>query len=381
MTPSAPRVLLYVQHLLGIGHFVRAVRLADGLAAAGFSVTVVSGGAPVPHIAPVRARLVQLPPVRTADVAFSGLVDLAGRPVDDAWKRRRTAALLDLAAQSEPDVVILEHFPFGRRQMRFELDPLIDDLRGKALIATSVRDVLVPPRADRIAEIIARLKRDIDLVLVHGDAGIVPFDASFPTTEIVHRLRYTGYLGPPPPAPADRGDEILVSAGGGAVAAPLIDAAIEASGISAHGIGGGATTWRIRVAATTSNADLAHLQARAPDIVIERASGDFLDRLAACRVSVSQGGYNTLVETLITGTPAVCVPFAEARETEQTTRAAAFAARGWLHHLPAAELSPQRLAGAIAIAAAAPVSVAAIASDGAAQTAAILRAALAVTMS
>jgi predicted glycosyltransferase len=41
------RVLLYVQHLLGIGHLVRASRIASALKDAGFDVAVVMGGMPV----------------------------------------------------------------------------------------------------------------------------------------------------------------------------------------------------------------------------------------------------------------------------------------------------------------------------------------------
>ncbi len=38
------RVFFYVQHLLGIGHLVRASRIAHAMAKAGLDVTVVTGG-------------------------------------------------------------------------------------------------------------------------------------------------------------------------------------------------------------------------------------------------------------------------------------------------------------------------------------------------
>ena len=47
-TVSGPRILFYVQHLLGIGHLARASRVAGALAEDGFAVTVVTGGTPVP---------------------------------------------------------------------------------------------------------------------------------------------------------------------------------------------------------------------------------------------------------------------------------------------------------------------------------------------
>ena len=44
---KTPHVFLYVQHLLGIGHLVRSNRIATGLLAAGFDVTLAMGGTAV----------------------------------------------------------------------------------------------------------------------------------------------------------------------------------------------------------------------------------------------------------------------------------------------------------------------------------------------
>jgi predicted glycosyltransferase len=41
------RIFFHVQHLLGIGHIRRAAVLARTLAASGFDVLLVSGGAPL----------------------------------------------------------------------------------------------------------------------------------------------------------------------------------------------------------------------------------------------------------------------------------------------------------------------------------------------
>jgi len=42
--------MIYVQHLLGIGHFRRALFLAQALAGQGFKVDLVSGGMPVSNL-------------------------------------------------------------------------------------------------------------------------------------------------------------------------------------------------------------------------------------------------------------------------------------------------------------------------------------------
>jgi predicted glycosyltransferase len=69
--------------------------------------------------------------------------------------------------------------------------------------------------------------------------------------------------------------------------------------------------------------------------------------LRHCALSVSQGGYNTVVELLAAGARSVIVPFAAPGETEQTRRADRLAAEGLAHVLAEAELTPERLAAAI----------------------------------
>src|SRR5512144_480587 len=141
---SGGRILLYVQHMLGIGHLKRAMTLARDLSASGLDVTVVSGGFEVPELMVDGIRVVQLPPVCAADVTFKNLVDATGKPIDDAWKRARQDALLAAYRAVQPEVLLIELFPFGRRQMRFELVPLLDAAIAtvpRPLIVSSVRDI------------------------------------------------------------------------------------------------------------------------------------------------------------------------------------------------------------------------------------------------
>src|SRR5438105_4931526 len=87
-------ILFHVQHLLGIGHLQRSLRIANALAADGFAVTFVSGGMPLAELrADPSLRVVQLPPIRARDARFE-LEDSTGRPVDDALREARRATLL-----------------------------------------------------------------------------------------------------------------------------------------------------------------------------------------------------------------------------------------------------------------------------------------------
>ncbi len=122
---------------------------------------------------------------------------------------------------------------------------------------------------------------------------------------------------------------------------------------------------RALAAATTG----AEVVAAVPDLVPE---------LAAASVSVSQCGYNTALEVVGAGVPAVVVPYGEGREDEQQRRADALAARGAVTVLPAAGLEPARLAAAIRTAAARDRRPVALATDGARVSAAVLDEALQV---
>ena len=124
---TGPRVFVYVQHLLGIGHLKRAATLARELSDRGSEVTFATGGLPVPEVHPPRVRLVQLPPAGASGLDFRSLVDAQGRQVDEAWRERRRAQLLGAWRAARPHALVIELFPFGRRQMRFELLPLLEE--------------------------------------------------------------------------------------------------------------------------------------------------------------------------------------------------------------------------------------------------------------
>ncbi|HEX6442345.1 MAG TPA: glycosyltransferase [Stellaceae bacterium] len=351
-------VLFHVQYLLGIGHLQRSLRIAEALVAQGVPVTLVSGGEPILGLRPdPRIRFVQLEPVRARDARFQ-LIDTAGNPIDDALRARRRAALLAAYAEERPDAVVIEGFPFARRAFRFELDPLIDavnESRPRPRLVCSVRDIVV--RRDdpaRQREIITRVRADCDAVLVHGDPEFVPFEASFPAAaEIADRLAYTGYVGSTAAAgdaaPNDAEAGVIVSGGGGPAGQALLMTAlaVRRQGCLAD------LPWRLLTGATLPEADFAALARGAPaDVQVDRFRRDFPALLRRCHVSVSQAGYNTVMDVLAARARAVLVPFAAERETEQLLRAEALAARGVAEVVRESELSPEILARAIERAAA-----------------------------
>lgn len=378
-------VLFYVQHLLGIGHLRRALRIVDALARDNVAVSLVSGGEPLPMLGCSSAKdIIQLPPIKTRDASFGELVDAAGRLIDDELRGARRSRLLAAFAAVQPDAVLIEAFPFGRRAFRFELDALIDAARSRCprpLMLCSLRDIVVVRNdAERHREIADRVRACFDHVLVHGDPAFIPLDASFPAApEISDYLVYTGYIGetdgharPGEVSGPDETigmDEVVVSVGGGAVGGALLSTAIETR---RQGYLAG-LTWRFLAGPNLPEKEFRALAASLPGgVILERYRPDLPRILRRCRVSVSQAGYNTILDILAARTPAVVVPFAAERETEQHLRAQRLADRGVVEVVQEHELAPERIAYAIGRALARPPKPIMIATGGARRTAALI---------
>ncbi len=345
------RVLFYVQHLLGIGHLKRAEILVRAMTKAGMDVTVAFGGRAVREAPFNGATIATLPAATIAGENFSELLDAQGKPIDDAWKEKRRDALLDLWRKTDPDVVLIELFPFGRRQFRFELIPLLEAIRAEKKrphVACSVRDILVASkRPGRDAETVAMLRRFFDAVLVHGDPTLIPFDATFEEAgRIADLIRYTGYVAPTAGKNASPkgGGEVVVSAGGGAVGAPLLKAAMTARPLTALA----GHVWHFLTGPNLGDDDFKALATHATEhTIVERFRNDFAERLRVCTLSISQAGYNTTMDILSSGARAIVVPYEAKGETEQRLRAEILARKGLLTVVPAAELSPDRIVQAV----------------------------------
>ena len=377
MSAMPRRVMLYVQHLLGIGHLVRSCRIARGLAEHGFETLVVSGGVPVPGLDVGAARLLQLAPVKAGDDGFSSLAHADGRAFSDGDKAERAAALLDAFEAFSPHALIIEAFPFGRRQMRFELLPLLERANAHGtLIASSIRDILQEQKKpERIEETVALVERYVDLVLVHGAADGIPIEKTFPAaSRFAGKIAYTGLVGDLARSdPAAETHDVIVSVGGGAVGAALVEAALGARRILGERHHSAADwRWLVLTGPNMPEHRAFALQAEDEGLNIERFVPDLPQRLKMARLSVSQAGYNTVADVLAAGCACILVPFAAGGETEQTHRAAALAAQDRCVMLEEADLSAETLADGIEKALGLPRPSKHAALDGARETARII---------
>lgn len=373
---TSRHVFFYVQHLLGIGHLARASRIARALIAEGMQVTLVTGGLPVPGFPGADIPHLALPPVAVADGGFRGLVDVTGTPVDAAFLDRRRDALLAAFHQARPDVVMIEAFPFGRKQVRFELLPLIEAVeaaRPRPILVTSLRDILQRRgKIERDEETANLVNRHFDRVLVHGDPRFAALGDSFPLADrIAAKVVYTGLVCPPPPAmPVERFD-VVVSAGGGAVGASLVRAAAGAARLLPE-----VPSWCIITGPNLRQPDYDALAAAVPPgVTLTRFRSDLTSLLSGARLSVSQAGYNTVGDILLAGCRAILIPYTAQGETEQADRAERLARLGRATVLEDTGLTAEGLAEAVkgALAQTLSTSEPLLDTDGASRTARILQ--------
>lgn len=344
----AIRVLFYVQHLLGIGHLARASQIAAALAESGANVTIVTGGRPVQGFPPAGIGTIQLQPLSAGPAGFSQLIDNDGQPASDALRKDRKDRLLAAFDACRPDVLLVEAFPFGRRQMRFELIPLLAAAHQRPrrpLVACSVRDILQHRAMQRHRETLDMVQRYFDCVLVHGDPRFAALGETFPLAdEIASAVEYTGIVSSPPGRLQGQGHDVVVSAGGGIAGARMMQCAIAARQLSSLKD----ASWCFLVG-PNHPADSVQLlkSSAARGVTICEIRPDFRALLHSARLSISQAGYNTVADILRAGCRALLVPFAEGGESEQSLRAQKLHRLGVANILAEGALSPARMAAAI----------------------------------
>lgn len=373
------RIAIHTQHFAGVGHHVRVARLARALgqAAGRHELLVFDGGRPFagPDFASTPG-MVALPPLvkgRSGIEALDG-----GRPLEAVLAERQQILVARLRG-FRPDVFLLDSFPFSRWTLRDEIFAGIDAARAGnpgVRVVCSIRDVPrasqerygshprgwdsqrgrpwpIDARDDALERLPDVINRHFDAVLVHGDARVTRLDDHFPW---VHRLQvpvhYTGYVrqedDPARVVPVAGGRPlIVVSCGGGVNGVHLIRLATAAFGVLRRERAMAGARMVVFAGAFMSDPDreLAGATCETHGAELRPFSRDFAAWLAAADLSISRGGYNTVVALLAARTRALVFPGAEV--TDQAFRTERLAALGLIGTCAEARLDGVALAGMI----------------------------------
>jgi len=373
------RLMFYCQHILGMGHLVRSMAIVRGLTAE-FEVCFINGG---PAIAgfeiPSGVEMLQLLPL-TTDAEFTHLNLPEGfeslEAVFDARRQQMIAAL----QQWQPDLLMVELFPFGRRRFSPELIPLIEAARHCGTkVVSSLRDIVVTKQDQERheAKVCKLINQYFDLLLIHGDPQLMPLERSFSRVrDLQCPVYYTGYVVPnsvsatssPNPQPS-----IVCSVGGGRFGHELLRAVAAASADLAQRI---PHQVQLFTGPFAPNALLEELQGVAKtrsNLTVERYTPNLIPYLQQADLSINMGGYNTTLNVLQTGTRSLLLPFRGNGDQEQTIRAKRLEALGVVSVLRPEDLFPQCLAEKIVDALERKPSAIAFDCNGVAKTAEILQ--------
>src|SRR5207249_8444068 len=127
-----------------MGHLVRSLAVARALADRCRVVCLSGGRVPRGLPRPAGVEFVDLPPLGFD--ATERLVSRDSRRPLERAQRERRETILRTFHRVQPRAVVVELFPFGRRQFAEELLPLLEEARAagahRPLLLSSLRDIL-----------------------------------------------------------------------------------------------------------------------------------------------------------------------------------------------------------------------------------------------
>jgi predicted glycosyltransferase len=356
-------VLFYCQHVLGIGHLVRSAEIVRELSRDSQILFISGGEKPDGFRFPEHENIdiLQLPPLKT-DPDFSNLKVCGSSRSMDETKTLRRRLLLQSFADFQPDVMVTELFPFGRKQFRFELLPLLEQAREQSrrtMVVSSVRDILVTRKdQEEYEQRVCDLANTFyDLILVHGDKTFQKFDETFSR---VNDLRcpvvYTGYVvqqKDPNTTEAcrlqlsEQGQPMIVASNGSGqylTGQMLLETVLRAAQLLQSRIPHEFHVFAGPLMPEEAYGRLQTLARESRNVRLSRYTPDLTAVLKRSEVSVSMAGYNTMMDVLSSRVRALVYPVTSNGDQEQCVRAERLARAGVIDVIRTEELIPEELA-------------------------------------
>ncbi|MGQ0745047.1 MAG: glycosyltransferase family protein [Acidimicrobiales bacterium] len=357
---TGPRLLIYSQDGLGLGHLRRTTSIANEFLRVRPDAAVLTvSDSPLGTffgMAPNHDYL-KLPSLLKTGPTWQALsLPMASGEL----LALRRGLITSVATGFRPDLVLVDHMPHGASG---ELLSTLEILsRTSTKVVLGLRDILDAPEVTHhhwaTEGAFEAVDRYYDSVLVYGSRNV--FDVAHqyrwgPAT--AGRLRYCGYVCAPNAARNARrirsrclngsgnSQLIVAMAGGGHDAYPLMDSLLRALPEIRESVAASLLIITGPFMPTSLRRDLVARSAGLP-VQVRTSSPDMFGHIAAADLVVSMAGYNTTVEILRSGTPLVLVP-RRGPSAEQRLRSGLFAERDWAGLVDPAELSSRALAHAV----------------------------------
>ena len=359
-----PRIMMYSQDGLGLGHMRRTSSIARQLLTArpdACVLTLADSRLGQFFEAAPNHDYIKLPSVLKVG---PGNWKAASLPIPFADVHKLRQDMIRSAVLSfQPHILLVDHMPHGAMG---ELIPTLEALKATGAdtkIVLGLRDILDAPdvvqQRWRLEGAYEAIERYYDLVLIFGnrDTFDIAEQYQFPS-QVARRLHYCGYVCTPEIAryttrartkylAGTRPDTkfIVAMAGGGADGYPMMRAMLDAL----PQIQAAQPCVLLQVAGPFMPPELRRdLEARARNLqarVVVSVS-DTLSYIDAADLVVAMAGYNTTMEILRSGKQAIMIP-RSGPSAEQRMRTSRFAARGWLDMVDPDDLSGDTVAQAV----------------------------------
>ncbi len=343
------KVMFYCQHILGMGHLIRSVEIVRGLIP-DFQICFINGGQVIKEFEfPPEIEVINIPAVKT-DSEFNELCPVDDRLTMSDVETIRTKILLDTCDRFQPDILIIELFPFGRRRFSFELIPLIEKAKTMGTkIVSSIRDIVVTKQnQQRHEEKVCRLiNKYFDMLLIHGDPNFIKLNLSFSRIDDLNcPVHYTGYVVQPVHQPQAIYNKplILVSVGGGRFGHNLLECVAYTAPILQDKI-----PHHIQVFTGAFSPDevlqkLQQITKNLNNITCDRYTSNLLNYMQQADLSIGMSGYNTTMNILSTGVKAMMMAFQGNNDKEQETRLKKLDSLGRVKMIQPQDLKPEKFA-------------------------------------
>lgn len=302
------RILVWVESLQGYGHALRTIHLLRLLQPTeAFILSGSLGGSNFLRQELGSFNLVELSKLTALDVRrpYPPLSE-SGVPIDQLFHVRSQTAI-EAVTRLNPDILLIEHFPFGRHGFAPELLPFLQWVKTNVpncRVIGSARDI---PRARLLTSRQTRLFEQgaafCDRLLIHGDSTLFSVEkvCGIPETTT---LNYTGFIAPPRPYIRNQAAPWLLDLAGGWSSGALFATVASASSVASV---------PFRTVAGMHNICFCGAENTDSAMVVRDRSKTEAGVLDA-RLAITRVGYNSALEILLSDVPAILIPHHDSSE-------------------------------------------------------------------
>lgn len=388
------RIVFFSQHFVGVGHHFRNLQIVRALAKS-HDVYFVDGGREIHRIDIPSVTTIRLPALFKDSESQRLVCEDPKFSLREAQEKRKQI-LLEKIAQIQPDIFVIELFPFARSILYKELIPAIQKARAinpEVKVICSVREIIKKASSKALAQkrppypetsffkskmvwylspfwgkdekqkrlarlyyerVVPVLNRHFDYVLIHGDPRLFQLESFFPWTENIEiPIEYTGYVSEKlESSDSDtqktiekQGPYVLVSVGGGILGWDMITTAVTAWKILCeHGY---VQNMKMVIFAgifmKDAEYDAIKEMCTEDFFYLSKFTNNFLQWMQSAELSISQAGYNTCMNVLETGVKAILVPIPRYVDIDQNIRAQKLADLGVVDTIRSESLNSENL--------------------------------------